>query len=565
MTLLRSHMVASCLLVASAASSPLVAQDGVCTEGLVARVEVRNHSLFAPEDIDGHRFEWALSFVNWVHIRTRVGFIRSELLLKEGDCFDAAALAESERMIRDLDFIARVETWAERTSDSAWVVHVETWDEWTTQLGTDFDVESNFQFRGFYVTEKNLVGRGLRLSFRYRDFRERNDRFLTLSTGRFLGTRANAAIGAGTTRTGHFARAELSYPFVSEAGRFYLDSRLQREDKEYSYLTGDDHGISHVLFPMDETNGWFRMGRRWGQPGALTLLGTELVLLRRKVPGAPLMVFDHDFHGAVRAADSLAARLFTQDTPDSYVRLGITAGVRRLRFTTARGFDRVTGVQNVALGSELTLTVGRTLADWSSSPADTYGRIDGFVGTTLGDLTATAVLRAAGRLLDSSPDGVSPWRDLEVRGSGQAYVQPGGSPAHTLVAGMRFNVYDNVDQPYQTALGGEFGVRSFREDEIPVGSNFMAYAEHRFNTTWFKPTVDLGFTVFGDIGRGWASNVPFGIDTGWRKAVGVGLRMGFPAGTGSITRIELAWPVGRVGAGRGPMLRTYWSPTPTSR
>jgi hypothetical protein len=316
---------------------------------------------------------------------------------------------------------------------------------------------------------------------------------------------------------------------------------------------------------MDETNGWFRIARRWGRPGALTLLGSELVLLRRKVPGASLIVIDHDFDATARAPDSLAARLYTQDTPDSYVRFGITAGVRRLRFTTARGLDRVTGVQNVALGNELLLTVGRTIANWSADPADTYGRLDGFVGTAHGDLTATAAVKAEGRLVDSSPAGVSPWRDLDVTGSAQAYVQPGGSAAHTFVTGLRFSVHGNVDQPYQMAMGGEVGVRSYREDEIPVGSDFVAYAEHRFNTTWFKPTVDFGITVFGDVGRGWASNVPFGIDTGWRKAVGVGLRLGFPAGTGSITRIELAWPIGSVDSGRGPMLRTYWSPTPTSR
>ena len=565
MTLLRPFSLALFLSVAAGGWSPATAQEGACEGGLVGQVSVRNNSLFAPEDIEGRRFDWALGFVNWVHIRTRVGFIRSELLLKEGDCFDAVALAESERLIRDLDFIARVETRAERGADSTWAIHVETWDEWTTQLGTDFDVESEFQFRGFYVTEKNLVGRGLRLSFRYRDFRERNDRFLTLSSGRFLGTRANAAVGAGTTRTGHFTRSELSYPFVSEAGKFSLDSRLQYEDKEYSYLTGDLDGISHILFPLEETQGWFRIARRWGRPGALTLLGTELVVLRRTVPTAPVMVIERDFDHATTAPDSLAARLAGQDTPDSYVRIGATAGVRRLRFTTARGLDRVTGVQNVALGSELNLTVGRTVATWNTSGVDTYGRLDGFIGTARGDVTATATLQAEGRLLDSSPAGTSPWRDLAVRLYALAYLQPGGSAAQTFVTGMRLNVRGNTDQPWQMTFGGEEGVRSYRDDEVPVGSDLVFYAEHRYNTSWFKPTMDLGFTVFADVGRGWASDVPFGLDTGWRKAVGVGLRGGFPAGTGSVTRLELAWPVGGVDAGRGPVLRTYWSLTPTSR
>jgi hypothetical protein len=554
-------------LALGAGAPPAVAQpaDGTCATGVVSKIVVRNHSLFAPEDTDGRRFEWAMDFVNFMHIRTREGFLRKELLLAEGDCYDAHALSESARLIRDLDFIARIETSAEQLPDSTWSIHVETWDEWTTQLGVDFDVESNFQFKGFYVTEKNLVGRGMRLTFRYRDFRERNDRFLTLSSGRFLGTRANASIGAGTTRTGNFARAELAYPFVSEAGRFQLESRLQGEDKEYSFLTGNHDDISHVLLPMEEVQGWLRLARRWGQPGGLTLLGTELLLLHREVPTVPSMVVRGDFHGAVAAPDSLAARLTGQDHPDSYVRLGLTGGIRRLRFTTAQGLDRVTGVQNVALGSELLLTVGRTLTAFGSDVNDTYGRLDGFAGTAFGDVTATAALRGEARLVDSAPQGVSPWRDLSLFGSFQTYFQPGGSPFQTLVTGLRFTAVDNMDQPYQSALGGEFGVRSYRDDEVPVGSSFVAYAEHRLNLALFKPTLDLGLVVFGDVGQGWASSVPFGVDTGWRKAVGFGIRIGAPAGTGSITRVEIAWPVGGPDRGRSPMLRTYWSPTPTSR
>lgn len=569
MPLLRIPELALALVLVGGGPDPVQAQepDGVCAGGVVSSIVVRNHSLFAPEDIDGRRFEWAMSLTNFLHIRTREGFLRKELLLEEGDCFDAHALSESERMIRDLDFIARIETRAEHLPDSTWAIHVETWDEWTTQVGTDFDVESNFQFRGFYITEKNLVGRGMRLTFRYRDFRERNDRFLTLSTGRFLGTRANASIGAGTTRTGHFARTELSYPFVSEAGRFQLESRLQIEDREYSFLTGQrgSGNISHVLFPMEEVQGWWRVARRWGQPGGLRLLGTELLLLHRDVPTTPGMVVDHNFDGVVPAPDSLAARLVGQDHPDSYVRLGLTAGIRRLRFTTAQGLDRVTGTQNVALGSELLFTVGRTLTAFGSDVNDTYARVDGFLGGAADGVTGTAALRGETRLVDSAPDGQSRWRDMSMDLNAQAYFQPGGSSFQTFVTGMRLNLRRNVDQPYQSALGGEFGVRSYREDEVPVGSSFVAYAEHRLNLALFKPTLDLGLTVFGDIGQGWASGVPFGNDTGWRKAVGVGLRMGAPAGTGSITRIELAWPVGGPERGRSPMLRTYWSPTPTSR
>jgi hypothetical protein len=238
--------------------------------------------------------------------------------------------------------------------------------------------------------------------------------------------------------------------------------------------------------------------------------------------------------------------------------------MRRLRFTTARGLDRVSGVQDVALGSELLLTLGRNLYAWNAA-GGSYGRLEAFASGARGPLLANGSARVEGRHVDSAGEGASPWRDLGLSGRVLAYLQPGTSAAQTFVTGVRFNLRRNVDQPYQVALGGEEGVRSYREDEIPTGSTLVAFAEHRVNLAWLRPAMDLGLTAFGDVGRGWAGDIPFGTDTGWRAAVGAGLRLGFPAGTGSVTRVEIAWPVGGSDPGRGPVFRTYWSPAQTSR
>jgi hypothetical protein len=80
-------------------------------------------------------------------------------------------------------------------------------------------------------------------------------------------------------------------------------------------------------------------------------------------------------------------------------------------------------------------------------------------------------------------------------------------------------------------------------------------AEDRVFVGWPYPQVfDLGVTVFGDVGRGWAGEAPFGVDSGWKGTVGGGLRFGFPAGTRRVARVDLAWPV--TGGGLGsPNLR----------
>jgi hypothetical protein len=50
--------------------------------------------------------------------------------------------------------------------------------------------------------------------------------------------------------------------------------------------------------------------------------------------------------------------------------------------------------------------------------------------------------------------------------------------------------------------------------------------------------------LFGDVGRGWDGDVPFAIDSGWRGTAGAGLRVGFPAGTRGVLRVDAAFPLG---------------------
>ena len=541
------------------------AQTEPCPQGRVGRIEIRNYSLFAPQDIAGRRFSWALGLANSLHIRTRADYLKQQMLLGEGACYDAEALEASVRYLRELDFIARVQAEPRQIADGTWVIDVQTWDEWSTSASVYFDVEDEVQIQGFYVTEINALGRGLRLSFRHRAFRERNDNSLTLASTRFLGSATQASIAAGTTRTGHYFRQDFTHPLQSEASRLYFLTHLQLEDRELSYLTGEEDGLTNVLLPLREKIVSLVLERRSGVPGALTLFGGEIQLLRRTVSGPARQVIDRDFAGATTAPDSIATRLRPQDSPGSWVRLGATAGIRRIRFTSRKGLDLVSGVQNVAVGSELTLTAGRTLGTWGTSSTDTYAALDGFVSGAAGPVLANTSVHVEGRLLDFRKASASRWRDLRLSGRSLLYVQPGAVTAHTFVVGARYNFRDHIDQPYQVALGGEQGVRAYREDQVPAASTLVAFAEERVNLPWFHPAVDVGLTAFVDHGRGWASDVPFGRDTGWLTAVGGGIRLGFPAGSGSVTRVEVAWPVRNGAPGRGPVIRTYFSAVETSR
>lgn len=530
----------------------------------IGKIEIRNNSLFAPEEIEDKDFAWALGAVNRIHIRTRSDYLRRALLISEGGCFDERALAASVRNIRELDFIARAESSHWQQEDSTFAVRVETWDEWSTTANIDFDVENSLQFKGFLLAEKNLFGRGLKASFRSRTFREQRNNNFTVATTRLFGTRSQASVAGGTTRIGSFWRQDVWRPWQTEGAELSFQSRLQYEDREHSYLTGDLEGLTHVLLPLTDRTWYAKLTRRFGEPGDLTVVGLEVDALRRTQNGPVRQVLNREFADATPASDSLVAELASQ-SPGSWFRLGAEVGIRRIRFTTAKGLDLIEGVQTVAHGAELTLTLGRTLGSWGTSTRDTYAHLDGYASAAGGPFLVNGTLRAEGRRMDRAASGLSAWRDLGVRGRMLLYVQPPQLPGNTLHTGVRFNLRRNQDQPYQVALGGGEGVRGYQEEDLPTSSTLVLFAEDRVNLPWFRPAVGLGLTGFVDYGRGWGGRVPFGIDTRWRASVGGGLRVAFPAGSGTVTRLEVAWPLGPLAAGRGPVIRTYWSPVTTRR
>jgi hypothetical protein len=263
---------------ALASASPAAAQQGngpaaECVR--IGKIDIRNNSLFSPDEIENKRFGWALGAVNGIHIRTRSDYVRRALLVEEGGCFDQSALDASVRNIRDLSFIARVEANSWQQQDSTLAVRVETWDEWSTTANIDFDVENSFQFKGFLLAESNLLGRGLKASFRSRTFREQRSNNFTLATTRLFGTRSQASVAGGTTRIGEFWRQDVWRNYQTESADYFYTSRIQFEDREESYLTGDLDGLTHVLLPLTDKFWYAKYELRMGEQGRLRILGAE--------------------------------------------------------------------------------------------------------------------------------------------------------------------------------------------------------------------------------------------------------------------------------------------------
>ena len=138
------------------------------------------------------------------------------------------------------------------------------------------------------------------------------------------------------------------------------------------------------------------------------------------------------------------------------------------------------------------------------------------------------------------------------------YWQPRDWPRHTFFARVAGAGGWQVTQPYQLTLGGAGSVRGYNVNDFPGGRRVVFSAEDRVYLGWPWPNLfDLGMTLFADVGSSWAGDVPYGVDTGWRGTLGGGLRLGFPAGTRGVVRLDLAWPVEGEGLG-SPIFRVQF-------
>lgn len=561
------------LLAVAPARAQAPGADVACEEGPVSRIVIESQPIFDPGPPSQPRIlRWTRGLANFMHVDTREGFIAGELLFGEGDCPDPFLFEESERILRELGFIATADIVAEPQPDGTRHVRVTTRDEWTTKIQIDVTVDDGLQFEGASVVEENFLGSGNLIGAFYQERKQRQDYGLTLHSTRLAGTRLDGRINVGRTRSGGFTDAMLVYPFVGEVGRFAGRLRFHRRESLFPYVLDPSLDYSYALLPELAERIEATQAYRFGEPGNLTLLGfgiTHETLRFDEYPDSVSLVRGLDFGNLLDDEPGIGSRLAGQTRGHDLTRFNLLLARRKVRFETRSGLDAVSGEQSVPQGVDLSLTLGPRLpvGGWLSgedessqaSPAalasDFMGRVSFFGG--VGSASAVLLVNAdtEARRVRFEDEASGHWRDIFSEADLLAYWQPGVGFAKTLVARVSAAGGWNTISPFQLTLGGRDVVRGYKEEDFPAGRRMVASFENRVDLGWPAPnSIDLGMTFFADAGRAWAGDVPFGMDTDWKTAVGAGLRLAFPAGSSRVTRIDLAWPVG-ADSGRGPMFR----------
>jgi hypothetical protein len=534
-----------------------------CLPGRISNIFVDNHSIFDLDQLEASGvLRGVYKLANSLHVKTRESFIRRELLFAVGDCLDPFLLEESERLLRQYIFIARVDVFAVAQPDGTHHVVVDTQDEWTTRVDFGPTFDDGFHVETLELSEENVAGRGAQASVFMRQRKERRELGARLNLPRLFGSRTDLGVSGGRTRAGSFLDQGVAYPFVGEVGRFAVRQSYHRRDELFPYVVSGGGDYSHVLLPFLDERAEVSVAGRLGRPGSLTLLGVGVTTEKLDFGAYPAgleIARDNDFGNTDPAPAGVDSVIGRQVNGASTTRLNFFVGQRNLRFARVRGLDALRGDQDIRLGTDVGLTLGRGVGFLSGSALphadDLYGRLRVFVAHDPG--TSFVFFRGAleGRQIFSRGRNGDGWRDVLGEVDLFGYVRSRKTPSQTFFARVSASGGWSMDTPYQLTLGGRQGVRGLDEEDFPGGRRLVFTLEDRILLRWPAPELfDLGITLFGDAGRVWAGDVPWGVDSAWKGALGLGLRFGFPSGTRGLVRMDLAFPVGAT-TSRGPIFR----------
>jgi hypothetical protein len=354
---------------------------------------------------------------------------------------------------------------------------------------------------------------------------------------------------------GDFVEQGFVYPFVGEIGRVAARQIALRREELFPFALGvrnpAEGEITHVLLPMDEERLELTLAARIGSPGNLTTFGLGISNATLDFPDFPEgveVVRNGDFGNREPGDPELAEELARQTLYSSATRLNLLVGQRNIRFPRRQGLDALRGVQDVPVGTDLGLTIGRSaqaLSRGENQPVDLYVRGRAFFGGEWRSLVLNSAATLEGRQIFRGGKSSDGWNDVIGELDMLLYWQPPPLPGHTILLRVEGAGGWHLDQPFQLTLGGAAGLRGYDDPHFPAAQRLIVSLEDRIYLGWPVPDLfDLGLTLFGDVGRAWPGEVPFAFDSGWRGTAGGGLRIGFPAGTRGVLRVDAAFPLG---------------------
>jgi hypothetical protein len=503
---------------ASLAPTPIPSPQELQASGAVI-----GRIIVTPEDIfdttihgeDG----WLYRTANKLHINTRPGVIRDQLLFESGDPYDARVVQETERILRDNPFLYDATIKAVAYDGHTVDLEVRTKDVWTLNPGINFGRSGGENEFNVHIQEQNLLGTGRSVDLAWDSNVDRDSLTVSFMDPNFLRPFTRLAIAYSDATDGDTKLFSFRRPFYALDTRrsggvilsdtTFTDYRWQLGKKTGQFLERDQYYEVGSGWSPGLLDGWVNR-----YTAGVSYHESEF----RPDPGKPLAgplppdeKFVYPWIGYERVQDAYQERKnFDQIMRTEDVLVGFRAWARLGYASEAFGSDSDALIldSGVRDGRDIGSKQSLFSAAWASGRYE-HGEIrNGILGAESRYYLAT-------------------------------------SARSKFVAHVSGTVTENLDENHQLTLGGDTGLRGYPYAYQAGTAKALLSLEQRYYSKWYPfRLVHVGGAVFFDMGRTWGTDVTGEKSMGLLKDVGIGLRLGSSRSSfGNVIHIDLAFPL----------------------
>jgi len=516
------------LLLMGALAGPAVAEEAnenlpdladlEAQGAIVGNILLTRYNVFDLADPEENN--WVFRLANRLHIVTRDGTIRKQLLLNNGDIVSKRLAEESERILRKNSYLHDADIRPIRVNNGVVDLEVTTRDLWS--LSPDISIaRSGGENRSrFGLEESNLLGRGQLLQFVRDEDVDRTSTSLEFSDRHLGRSWVSTYLGYSDNSDGDSHAISVVRPFYALDTRWTAGGYTYRNDREESlYALGVPAAEYRHERAYDSLFGGWSRGLRNGRA-------------RRWTAG---VIHDDNQFSAVSTPELPEA--IPQDRKLVYPFIGLE--VVEDSFETSRNHDQIDKTEDFLMGMRFATSLGWADTSFGSDR-------DALVYTAsasrgLGQLNDDAlflVASASGRI--ESGDTMNSLFSLSAR------WYKTQSHKRLLFASISGTAGHALDLDNLVELGGETGLRGYPLRYQTGDSKLLFSVEQRYFTDWYLWRIArVGGAIFADAGRVWGTNPLDEPNQGWLSDVGFGLRFALTRSSSrKVIHVDLAFPLG---------------------
>jgi hypothetical protein len=456
---------------------------------------------------------------NHLHVRTRDSAIRSQLLFRRGDPYSRRVLDETERNLRQLDFVREPSIRPTRYHDGVVDLEVITHDVWTLQPGLNFSRSGGANRSSVEFEDSNLLGLGKSIDLGHGSNVDRSSTFIRWDDPNVFSSHWTDELLYSYNTDGKVWIVVAEQPFFSLSTPYA--SGIKTTDStsvEHRYRLGQPYDAYRLRWLAAD----LYFGRAFGRSDRW--VKRWLVGYRRD-----------DSRFTPSPTNSLLGPL-PQDRRLSYPY--VRTQWLEDTYATTQNLEQIARTEDLHFGLDASAGLGWLSPALGSDRQGWIGDARASFGWHLGAAQELFMATSAGGRLEHSG-----LRDGLLSLSASYYWTT--SERSKLLVRISGDAGHDLDIDHYLDLGGDFGLRGYPLRYQTGSGRALFTIEERLYTHWYLfRLLHVGGAAFFDTGRTWGSSPTGAPQLGLLKDLGVGLRLGNARSSfGNVIHIDLAVPL----------------------